>query len=230
MKRIAILTGAGISAESGLETFRDPSGLWAKYNPDDVATPQGFARNSQLVHEFYNMRRAEAAMAEPNAAHRALAEFADRHRGLVLITQNVDDLHERAGSSDVIHMHGQLMQALCASCDHRWAAPAVMRPQDPCPACGRPTARPDIVWFGEMPYHLDRIEAALRRAELFVTIGTSGRVYPAAGLVTEARMLGVPTLEMNLEPSENAELFDETRLGPATRIVPDWVTEMLQKG
>lgn len=221
--RIVILSGAGLSAESGLGTFRDVDGLWQKYDLEDVATPEGFARNPALVHHFYNARRANSAAASPNAAHRALADL--QHSGVAevtLVTQNIDDLLERGGARDVIHMHGQVMRALCAGCGHRWDAPAVMQPDDRCPACMTAATRPDIVWFGEVPYHMEEIGAALVQADLFVAIGTSGAVYPAAGFVQAARQNGARTLELNLEPSETSRLFDDTRLGPATRLVPEW--------
>lgn len=228
MEKIVILTGAGISAESGLKTFRDAGGLWEGHRVEDVATPEAFARDPALVHQFYNMRRANAAAARPNAAHRALAELeaAGRHEVLV-VTQNVDDLHERAGSRNVIHMHGALAGALCAACDHRWPAPAVMAPTDACPVCAAAATRPDIVWFGEMPYRMDEIWHALRAADLFVSIGTSGQVYPAAAFVQEAARAGARTLELNLEPSAGARDYDKTRNGPAGLIVPEWVSEML---
>ena len=228
MKRIVILTGAGISAESGLGTFRDVGGLWSQYDLEEVATPQGFARNPALVHDFYNARRANMLDAAPNAAHAALARLEAEYPGEVLIvTQNVDDLHERAGSKNVLHMHGALSGAVCAACDHRWPAPRAMDPAAPCPACTAPMARPDIVWFGEMPFHMDEIGHALARADLFVSIGTSGEVYPAAGFVDEARACGVETLEINLEPSRVPGLFDRVIAGPATQAVPDWVAEVL---
>lgn len=227
---IVILTGAGISAESGLGTFRDKDGLWTKYNLDDVATPEGFARDPALVHDFYNARRANCRRALPNAAHRALAALETGFRGEILVvTQNVDNLHEAAGSRNVVHMHGELLRALCANCDHRWDAPKAMAPADPCPACGQPATRPDVVWFGEMPYQMERIWAALGRADLFVSIGTSGNVYPAAGFVAEAAAAGAATLELNLEPSHGFARFAETRHGPATEIVPAWVAEMLAR-
>lgn len=221
--KIAILTGAGISAESGLGTFRDKGGLWSQYDLEEVATPEGFARNPALVHDFYNARRANCMAASPNAAHVALAELAAGPHEVTLITQNVDDLHERAGSRDVIHMHGTLMRALCASCDHRWDAPAAMAPADPCPACTAPATRPDVVWFGEVPYHMDRIMTAVAGADLFVAIGTSAEVYPAAGLVELA--MG-ETLEINLEPSMRAHAFDRQIGGPATETVPEWVNTL----
>jgi NAD-dependent deacetylase len=228
MARIVVLTGAGISAESGLRTFRAADGLWEEHHIEDVATPEGFARDPELVLRFYNARRAAAAVATPNAAHCALARLeADGRHEVLIVTQNVDDLHERGGSRSLIHMHGALTGALCARCGHRWTAPAVMRVSDPCPACARPAARPDIVWFGEMPYRMEEIWQALRRADLFVSIGTSGNVYPAAGFVADAGHAGVETLELNLEPSAGSRLFDAARHGPATRIVPEWVAEML---
>ena len=228
MTRIVILTGAGISAESGLGTFRDEGGLWSQYRIEDVATPEAFERNPELVVNFYNQRRAQAAEATANDAHLALARLEAEHDGEVLVvTQNVDGLHERAGSRSVLHMHGQLDQALCAMCDHRWAAPLTMHPGDTCPRCASPAARPDVVWFGEMPYHMEEIDDALGAADVFVSIGTSGNVYPAAGFVQAARMAGAHTIELNLEPSDGASLFAETHFGPATQVVPAWVDRVL---
>ncbi|MCB1397008.1 MAG: NAD-dependent deacylase [Rhodobacteraceae bacterium] len=225
---IVILTGAGISAESGLGTFRDKDGLWTRYDLEDVATPEGFARNPALVHEFYNARRANMRAAEPNAAHQALARLEAARPGAVLIvTQNVDDLHQRAGSSAVIQMHGALDRALCADCGHRWPAPAVMAPADPCPACSAPRTRPDVVWFGEIPYHMPEIERVLVRARIFAAIGTSGNVWPAAGFAATARRRGARCVEMNLAPSEVSEAFHDHRYGPATEVVPAWVAEIL---
>ncbi len=221
--KIAILTGAGISAESGLGTFRDEGGLWTQYDLNDVATPEGFARNPAMVHDFYNARRANCISATPNAAHEALAALATTTHDVTLITQNIDDLHHRAGSPDVIHMHGQLMRALCAACDARWDAPLVMHPQDPCPACKAKATRPDVVWFGEIPYHMEEIAQAVANADLFVAIGTSAEVYPAAGLVELAQG---QTLEINLEPSARANAFDDHRFGPATQVVPAWVADL----
>ena len=223
--RITVLTGAGISAESGLATFRASDGLWESHRITDVATPEGFAADPALVHRFYNMRRAAAAEAQPNAAHRALANLA-RHHDLTLVTQNVDDLHERAGSPDVIHMHGALAGALCAACGHRWPAPPVMSPADSCPACARSATRPDIVWFGEIPHHMDRIWEALERADLFATIGTSGNVYPAAGFAQHARRRGADCVELNLDSSVNARDFHRRITGPASRTVPEWVASL----
>ncbi len=224
MSKVVILTGAGVSAESGLGTFRDEGGLWSEYDLEDVATPQGFRRNPERVHDFYNARRANCIGAVPNAAHHALARLAEA-RDVVLITQNIDDLHERGGSTDVIHMHGELQQALCAACDHRWDAPRDMSVDTACPACGRTAARPDVVWFGEMPYRMDEIAGHIDTCDLFVAIGTSGQVYPAAGFVDDARMAGAATLEINLEPS--GAMFDGVITGPATQTVPAWVDRVL---
>lgn len=228
MEQIVIRTGAGISAESGLGTFRDVGGVWDQYDLEEVATPEGYARNPALVHEFYNARRANCLGAAPNAAHVALARLeAARPGAVTIVTQNIDDLHERAGNAAVIHMHGELLRALCAGCGHRWEAPVVMGIDTPCPDCAVEAARPDVVWFGEMPYHMERIETLLAGADLFVAIGTSGTVYPAAGFVAEARRAGARTLEMSLEPSEVSAYFDRVVSGPATEVVVDWVDALL---
>ncbi len=228
MKRIVILTGAGISAESGLSTFRDSGGIWSRYRIEDVATPAAFARDPALVHAFYNARRASAMAAEPNAAHLALARLERDWPGeVILITQNVDDLHERAGHRRVIHMHGELMEALCAACGAHWQAPPEMHADDPCPECGEPATRPDIVWFGEMPYDMDLIERHIGRCDFFASIGTSGQVFPAAGFVLKANAAGAHTVELNLEPSELSGMFAERHEGPATQVVPPWVEALL---
>lgn len=229
--RIVILTGAGISAESGLGTFRDAGGIWQQYDLEAVATPEGFARDPALVHGFYNARRAQARAAAPNAAHLALARLEAGWPGdLVLVTQNIDALHERAGARRVLHMHGRIDGALCAACGHRWDAPDEMLPSDACPACGARATRPDVVWFGEMPHHMDAIYAHLADCALFVAIGTSGTVYPAAGFVAEARAAGAETLELNLDASEVSRAFHRRRLGPAGEVVPAWVDEVLGAG
>ena len=226
---IVILTGAGISAESGLATFRGPDGLWEGHRVEDVATPEAFRRDPALVQAFYDARRARLATVEPNAAHRALARLDSQWPGeLLLVTQNVDDLHERAESKRLLHMHGELAKGWCLACDQRfdWAGP--MGEGASCPACGQAgKVRPDIVWFGEMPYEMDRIEAALQVCDLFVSIGTSGAVYPAAGFVQTALYCGARTLEMNLEPSAGSYLFAESRTGAAGALVPQWVDEIL---
>ena len=228
IRNIVILTGAGISAESGIDTFRDAGGLWEQHRVEDVATPEGFARDPDLVLGFYDMRREALAKVEPNDAHRALGRLEVEFPGeLLIVTQNVDDLHERGGAKNVLHMHGELNSALCTACGTRspWDAPMSDRPG--CPKCGSPSLRPDVVWFGEMPYQMDRIYAALREADLFVSIGTSGAVYPAAGFVRDAREMGVDTLELNLERNEGSHWFGESRQGPAGELVPEWVYEML---
>ena len=226
---IVILTGAGVSAESGLATFRGPDGLWEGHRVEDVATPEAFRRDPVLVHRFYDDRRARLTEVQPNAAHRALARLDGQWPGeLLLVTQNVDDLHERAGSKRLVHMHGQNTQGWCLACDARspWEGP--MGGDAICPACGvAGQVRPDIVWFGEMPYEMERIEEALRGCSLFVSIGTSGAVYPAAGFVQTARYCGARTLEINLEPSLGSFLFDESRTGKAGDLVPAWVDEVL---
>lgn len=225
--KIVILTGAGVSAESGLGTFRDEGGLWAQHRIEDVATPEAFQRDPVLVHQFYNARRVQAADAIPNAAHDALARLqsalGDR---LLLVTQNVDGLHEKAGSP-AVHMHGELSRALCANCGHRWDAPDYMALDTPCPSCGAQAARPDVVWFGEMPYHMERILEALQTCDLFAAIGTSGQVYPAAGFVEEAHLAGAQTVELNLRDSDMSYAFDTHIVGPASETVPKWVNELL---
>lgn len=230
---IVILTGAGISAESGIDTFRSEGGLWEQYPIEQVATPEGFAADPALVHHFYNMRRAALKTVSPNPAHDALAKLQTAMvaagRRLTLITQNVDDLHERGGAVDVVHMHGELLSMLCAACGWRWGSASDASPEDVCPSCQtRGGPRPDIVWFGEMPYHMERIEAALSDCDLFVSIGTSGAVYPAAGFVQMARAQGAQTLELNLEPSQGSHYFGESRLGKAGDIVPAWVDDIIR--
>jgi NAD-dependent deacetylase len=233
IRNIVILTGAGISAESGLATFRGPDGLWEGHRVEDVCTPQALARDPVMVHRFYDARRAALGTVTPNPAHEALARLDDAWPGeLLIVTQNVDDLHERAGAKRLLHMHGELRSALCPACGGRqpWEGPMLDGEPFTAPACGGCGARairPDIVFFGEMPYGMDRIERAIAQADLFVSIGTSGAVYPAAGYVRTARHHGAETLELNLDPSEGSIFFDETRLGPAATLVPAWVEEML---
>ncbi|MBX9813948.1 MAG: NAD-dependent protein deacylase [Proteobacteria bacterium SG_bin5] len=229
MQNLVILTGAGISAESGIATFRGPGGLWEGHRVEDVCTPQALARDPALVHRFYDLRRAALAGVAPNAAHHALARLDAAWPGeLLIVTQNVDDLHERAGAKRLLHMHGELNAALCAACGARQRWAGALPPGTACPNCGAPALRPDIVFFGEMPYDMGRIEEALAAADLFVSIGTSGAVYPAAGFVRLARAYGARTLELNLEPSEGSGWFDESRLGPASVLVPAWVGTLLE--
>jgi len=233
-RKVFVLTGAGISAESGLGTFRDKNGegIWAKFDPMKLATPEAFARDPETVLNFYDLRRRNLLNAKPNAAHRALArlEQALTARGghLTLVTQNIDDLHERAGSRRIIHMHGELLKARCGPCNTVRPWRDDLTASHVCPDCGSAGGlRPHVVWFGEMPLHMGDIDRALRGADLFVAIGTSGAVYPAAGFVAEARGYRVRTCEINLEAADNADLFDEERLGPASETVPAWVDELL---
>lgn len=234
-QRIVILTGAGISKESGLDTFRDPDGLWTRVRIEDVATPEAFARDPARVHAFYNHRRETLLSPEvaPNAAHAALARLEAEWPGeVLLVTQNIDDLHERAGSKNIVHMHGEILKARCLVCGEvsSWREP--MTPQSLCPACGAEgTLRVNVVWFGEMPFEMERIYAALADCDLFVSIGTSGNVYPAAGFVAEARGNGhAHTVELNLEPSEGTSIFAEHHHGPASVEVPAYVEKILKHG
>ncbi|MCX6396881.1 MAG: NAD-dependent deacylase [Propionibacteriales bacterium] len=224
--QIVVLTGAGISAESGVPTFRGPDGLWEGHHLEDVATPEAFAADRLLVQRFYDARRATLARVGPNAAHRALAEL-EQVLGddLLLITQNIDDLHEQGGSQRVHHMHGELRAAWCRACDQRFGWSGALADEPPCPGCGVRALRPDVVWFGEMPYGMDEIHQALFDCDLFVSIGTSGVVYPAAGFVDYAAAGGADTLELNLERAANSD-FRLSRQGPATELVPAWVAEV----
>lgn len=227
---IVILTGAGVSAESGVATFRGPDGLWEGHRVEDVATPEAFRRDPALVHAFYDARRAKLATVGPNEAHRALARLDTEWAGdLLLITQNVDDLHERAGSKRLLHMHGELRKAWCLGCDQRFGWDGGMGERAQCPGCGEMgRLRPDIVWFGEMPYDMEAIDQALQRCDLFVSIGTSGAVYPAAGFVQTARYCGAHCVEINLEPSQGSIFLHESRIGKAGELVPAWVEDVLR--
>lgn len=230
MDKIVILTGAGISAESGLGTFRGAGGLWERKRVEDVATPEGFARDPQMVIDFYNMRRGKHREVQPNPAHDALARLQAEYGGeVVIVTQNVDRLHERGGSAGVIHMHGVLDGLLCNACGFRWDWPFERKLDldTPCPSCRQGPTRPDVVWFGEMPYFLDEIETHLSGCDLFVAIGTSGNVYPAAGFVQIADMCGADTLEINLESSAVSSAFARQLRGPASEVVPAWVEDLL---
>jgi NAD-dependent protein deacetylase/lipoamidase len=229
--RVVVLTGAGISAESGLSTFRDADGLWEGHHPEDVATPGAYERDPALVQRFYDERRAALSRVAPNAAHHALARL-EQVLGddLLLVTQNIDDLHERAGSSRVLHLHGELRSALCTSCAsrHRWSGGLGTWPA--CPTCGAQDLRPDVVWFGEVPYGMPEVFAALKGADVFCAIGTSGVVYPAAGFGLDAAASGARTIELNLARSAVAPWFHDVRTGPATELVPAWVAEVLGGG
>jgi NAD-dependent deacetylase len=234
-RRIVVLTGAGISAESGIATFRDKDGIWAKVDLRDVATPEGFRRNPRLVLDFYNDRRKASRDAKPNAAHLALArleaEVGADAGAVAVVTQNIDILHEAAGTKNLIHMHGQGNLSLCSRCQarHPWGEEDLTVGLA-CPACGKAGGlRPDVVWFGEMPYHMEQIYEELGRADLFLSIGTSGNVYPASGFVAEARRNGAHTVELNLEPSEGASMFHEAHHGPASQVVPMYVERILAR-
>ncbi len=228
-ERIVILTGAGLSAESGLSTFRDKDGIWNKYRLEDVATPEAFARDPEGVLEFYNARRKSNAGVKANAAHEALARLEKDHPAEVLtVTQNIDPLHEMAGTRRLIHMHGEILKALCAHCGAKEPWQDDLTTDLVCQVCNRAGGmRPDVVWFGEMPYRMEEIYEALAACDLFISIGTSGTVYPAAGFVMEARSAGAHTVELNLEPSEGASLFAEAIHGPATEVVPAYVDKLL---
>jgi NAD-dependent deacetylase len=233
---VVILTGAGISKESGIDTFRDKDGLWTKVNVEDVATPEGFARNPRMVLDFYNQRRRglRSHNIRPNAAHAALARLEQEWAGgsVLLVTQNIDHLHEAGGSRNLIHMHGEMMKARCELCAgvHAWEEDLVLESE--CPGCGSSGGmRPHVVWFGEMPFDMDRIYEALARCGLFISVGTSGAVYPAAGFVQEAVFRArAHTVELNLEPSEGASFFAEQHYGPATEVVPRYVEKLLAEG
>jgi NAD-dependent deacetylase len=229
---IVVLTGAGVSAESGLATFRDKDGIWSKVDYREVATPEAFERKPEKVHEFYNLRRRQMLEAKPNAAHLALARLEEKFAGdFLLVTQNIDSLHEQAGSRKLIHMHGELAKIACGNCGARRFWREDLSVELVCGNCGvKGGLRPDVVWFGEMPYRMEEIFAAIAACDLFVAIGTSGTVYPAAGFVQEARDAGVHTVELNLEPPEAPSLFDEMHLGKATEIVPWFVSSLLQNG
>ena len=232
--KVFVLTGAGVSAESGLGTFRDKGGLWDEFDPMELATPEAFERDPARVHAFYNMRRSAMVDALPNAAHAALARLeaglAAKGGEVFLCTQNIDNLHEKAGSRHVHHMHGELLVARCGWCRRREACTVGLSEETICEGCLRTGGmRPDVVWFGEMPIGLDTIADALRDADLFVAIGTSGAVYPAAGYVAEARALGIQPDELNLEPSDVARVFDSGRYGPATEVIPAFVEELLAR-
>ncbi len=228
---IVVLTGAGISAESGLKTFRDNDGLWENHRVEDVATPEAFERDPELVYRFYNLRRAQlqSEAIKPNAAHQALASLEERYgENVTLVTQNVDNLHEQAGSRKVIHMHGELLSARCCRSGKAFRMTEDFDSTSVCNCCQPGAAiRPDIVWFGEMPMHMEYIQAALMQADWFIAIGTSGNVYPAAGFVEIAKYAGARTVELNLEPSNNAALFDVQISGPATEIVPNFIDSYL---
>lgn len=228
---VVVLTGAGVSADSGVDTFRDQNGVWMKNDPMKVATPEGFTEDPERVHAFYNARRAQLPTVEPNAAHTALADLeaalTAAGGSFTLVTQNVDDLHRRAGSRNILPIHGSLDMAECMSCGGVVTWMDDLSVETPCPTCRNRSMRPHIVWFGEIPRHFDAVEEAMMAADLFAAIGTSGSVYPAAGLVAIARERDIPRVELNLEPSDNAALFSENRYGRASEIVPAWAGDLV---
>lgn len=228
---IVILTGAGISAESGIQTFRASDGLWHNHRIEEVATPEGFAKNPALVHEFYNARRQQLhdPAVQPNAAHLALARLEQEYPGKVLVvTQNVDNLHERAGSQNLIHMHGELNKIHCKRTGRVYNWDQYLSTNSICDCCKQPgNLRPHIVWFGEMPLQMEEIYRALMACGLFISIGTSGQVYPAAGFVQIAQQSGARTVELNLDPTSNSTIFDESLNGPASELVPAYVQQLL---
>ncbi len=234
-RNLVILTGAGVSAESGVPTFRADDGLWMGHRIEEVATPEAFARDPALVQDFYNRRRRQLAEVEPNAAHHALADLAARWEGdFLLVTQNVDDLHDRAHAQtapargfELVHMHGELLKAHCTRTGRVCDWPGDLAAHEPSPHHPQGRLRPHIVWFGEMPFMLERINAAIAACDLFVSIGTSGEVWPAAGLVQQARFAGARTVEINLAPTMGRRLFDDGLYGPATQMAPAFVDRLL---
>ncbi|MDX2349558.1 MAG: NAD-dependent protein deacylase [Porticoccus sp.] len=236
---VVVLTGAGISAESGIRTFRASDGLWEDHHIEDVASPEGFARDPDRVHRFYNQRRDQllSQSIEPNPAHFSLADFElkfsenlsrDLTKSYTLITQNIDDLHERAGSSSPLHMHGELLKIRCSQSGRIFECRDNTTPLSKCPCCGMSgNLRPHVVWFGEMPLYMNEIYQALNSCDLFIAIGTSGNVYPAAGFFETAKMAGAHTVELNLEPSINGSQFAEQHYGPASEVIPHYVKALL---
>lgn len=231
-KNIVVLTGAGISAESGIRTFRAADGLWEEHRVEDVATPEAFVRDPELVQRFYNARRAQLLDGiQPNAGHRALADFETSHNGqFTLITQNIDNLHEQAGSKNLFHMHGELLKVRCSATERLFPCAEAIAVSRPCPCCQMPgQLRPHVVWFGEVPLYMDEIEEALSLCDLFISIGTSGNVYPAAGFFQMAKQAGAHTVELNLEPSNHGSMFDEAHYGPASTVVPEYLSSLASR-
>ena len=230
-RSIVVLTGAGISAESGVQTFRAQDGLWENHRIEDVATPEAFVRNPQLVQQFYNERRQPIldGLVQPNRAHIGLAKLAREFTGkFTLVTQNIDNLHEQAGSPSVLHMHGEILKIHCQNSQQIFDIDRAISVDDVCECCGQSgNLRPHIVWFGEMPLYMEEIYQAIQECDLFVAIGTSGNVYPAAGFVQDANQAGAQTLEINLERSNVANQFDRALYGKAGEVVPTWVADLL---
>ncbi len=230
---IVVLTGAGISAESGIQTFRSADGLWEEHRVEDVATPEGFERDPQLVQRFYNERRKQLQQEniKPNAAHFALAQLEELLGDhFLLITQNIDNLHERAGSKRIVHMHGELLKVRCNWSNQVLEWKGDLTVEDRCHCCQFPQPlRPHIVWFGEMPIGMDYIYQSLESATIFISIGTSGHVYPAAGFVHEAKLHGAHTVELNLEPSQVESEFDEKHYGLASQVVVEYINQLIME-
>jgi NAD-dependent deacetylase len=228
---IVVLTGAGVSAESGIKTFRAADGLWEDHRVEDVASPEGFIADPELVQRFYNARRHQLLHdgIQPNAAHIALAALEKNFTGeFLLVTQNIDNLHERAGSSNIIHMHGELLKMRCTWTGRVYPVESDIQVSDCCPCCDKPgRLRPDIVWFGEIPMGMDMIGDALSASDLFIAVGTSGNVYPAAGFVQMAARAGARTVEINLEPSAVQSMFDQHIYGKAGETLPGFVNAIL---
>ncbi|MCP4595470.1 Sir2 family NAD+-dependent deacetylase [Neptuniibacter sp.] len=233
IQSIVILTGAGISAESGIRTFRASDGLWEDHKVEDIATPEAFYRDPYLVHRFYNERRKQllSEPVKPNPGHMALAELEKQFPGeVLLVTQNIDNLHERAGSRNLLHMHGELLNLRCKDSGVVYRVEEDSQPEDLCQCCGSSgNLRPDIVWFGEMPMYMEDIYNALENCDLFISVGTSGHVYPAAGFVEVANAAGAVTVELNLEPSRVESAFDHRIYGPASEVVPEFVKDILKQ-
>lgn len=231
-KHVVVLTGAGISAESGIPVFRSETGLWENHKVEDVATYEGFTRDKTMVHNFYNTMRQSLKTKQPNGGHLALTKLQQGLEAqggkLTIVTQNIDDLHEKAGSHDIIHMHGRLNTLLCESCHASvpWFEDSSV--ETVCPKCGKKAMRPDIVWFGEMPYQMDEIESALFSCDLFLAVGTSGVVYPAAGFVAIARRLGKSCLEFNLKPSAVGSNFTQGFYGKASITLPAFTDHLIE--
>lgn len=228
--QIVVLTGAGVSQESGVATFRDSNGLWENHRIQDVATPEAYLRNPQLVQDFYNARRRQVVTVHPNKAHQALVHLEQQWKGeFLLVTQNVDDLHDRAGSKNLIHMHGEILKVRCTKCRHIWHHANDVAIDMSCISCdAKGSVRPHIVWFGEMPLEMDHIDQALSGCDLFIAVGTSGEVYPAAGFMQQARMAGAQTLELNLQSTGRSSHFHQGIYGPAGTVVPEVVHALLQ--
>jgi NAD-dependent deacetylase len=229
--KIVVLTGAGISAESGVKTFRDNGGLWENHRIEDVATPEAFRRDPEFVHRFYNLRREQLKEVQPNKAHLALSQLEEADVDFFLVTQNVDDLHERAGSKAPLHMHGELKKVRCLYCESVFVWENELTTRHLCPECRQHgewgSLRPHIVWFGEMPFDMPLIEKKLRNCDIFIAVGTSGQVYPAAGFVELAKDYQAKTLLFNLEEQGQNRHFDEVILGPAGKTLSEWVNDFI---